>query len=176
VLQLSLLVETLVASWRAAPAARRAALEQRRFPVHDGGCLAFRVPREWREEIALASSVSSVVFRPAARRRNLLRISMQPLSARESASFSIEGMRTEVERAASSAPGEPQMEPLAGRFGGGFHFCAVQVANGRRIFRTQGMFLVKPVLLQFRIETSRAENGLRRAALELICSARPSSG
>ena len=174
-LQLHLFFEALVASWRAAPGVRRRALEQRGFPVHDGGCLVFRVPPDWREEIALSGARSTVAFRTPARQEALLRISMQPLSAQESAAFSIEKMRLEVEQAAGRAGRDgnaARMETLASRFGGGFHFSTLQ--QGRWL--TQGKFLVRPVLLEFRIQTSPAEGRLHADALDLVRSARASSG
>jgi hypothetical protein len=171
ILELHLLAEALLASWRGAPAQHTAATELRFFPVHDGGSLAFRVPRDWHEAIELAGARSRLEFRPAARRGTLLRLELQPLSPRECAELPVERMRLAVGRAAAREAGDVVgIEPIAGRFGGGFLFSS---AGRERI--TRGMFLVRPVLLEFTIETARAEHGLHAAALELVRSARASS-
>jgi len=153
----------LFAGWWSAPA-DTAPLEQRRFPVHDGGCLAFRVPCDWGEEIALEGTLSTVTFRPALQRGSV-RIAVHALSARELGGFSIEQMRRAVALAAGAAA-PSRLETLQGRFGGGF-YCSTPSAL------MQGRFLVWPVLLEFSIDAPQA--GLRRAALDLVCSARPSS-
>ncbi len=153
----------VLGAWRSAPADAEPP-EQRRFPVHDGGCLALRVPRDWSEEIALETDVSTVTFRPPLQ-RGQLRIAVHALSARDLEAFSVEDMRRAVALAARDAP-RTRVEPLRGRFGGGFYCVAPDALM-------QGRYLVRPVLLEFSLQS--AGPPLRRAALDLVRSARPSS-
>jgi hypothetical protein len=150
-------------SFPARPASLRAAVEERRFPAFDGGCLALHVPRAWREEIVLEPSRSSVVFRAASGRPAAVMLSFVPLTPQQSMDFSIEDMRRDVEQAAKAA-GAAAIEVFAGRFGGGFYFCAPSGAAGHRIV---GRFLARPVVVDFTIE-----GRLRRTALEMVRSSR----
>ncbi len=161
------LVKILTTSWRTAPGTG-AGIEQRRLPVHDGGCRVCRVTSDWREEISVERALSTLTFGPAAEARSLS-IAVHPLSVAEQQSFSVEKMRLAVEQDASEAPGAGRIGTLEGRFGGGFYFSS---AGEGRAF-TRGWFLVKPLLLEFSIDTSQA--ALRQAGLELVRSARPSS-
>ncbi len=153
----------VLGAWRSAPADAEP-LELRRFPVHDGGCLALRVPCDWAEEIALEGSVSTVTFRPPLPRGEL-RIAVHALSAHDLEAFSVEEMRRAVTQAARDAP-RTRVESLRGRFGGGFYCMAPEALM-------QGRYLVRPVLLEFTIAASSAP--LRRTALDCVRSARPSS-
>jgi hypothetical protein len=155
-------IEAALASFRPRPPAR-AALEERRFPAFDGGCLALRVPQGWREEIVLEPAGSSVVFRAAAGRPAAVTLSFVPLTPQQSLDFSIEDMRREVESAGRAA-GAAAIEVFAGSFGGGFYFCAPSGGAGQRI---AGRFLARPVVVYFTIE-----GRLRRTALEMLRGAR----
>jgi hypothetical protein len=140
----------------------RLRVEERLFPAFDGGCLGLKVPAIWREELVLEDGLTTLLFRADAHgpseRPAVVTLSLRPLTPQACLDFSIEQMRCDVEEAARAEGGGP-LEVFAGRYGGGFYF-----ESGNEV---QGRFLARPVVVSFLIEGS-----LRRAALELVRSAR----
>lgn len=160
------------------PASGLAAGSEKRYALPGGGFFQLNVPSGWTDQLDPNSKSPLISFRQKQGQPFIVTITAALQTGVGKAALSREALRTEVEEMASAirlfaVEKDIKLTEFAGAAGPGFYFFATDSAPGPGgyMFMTRGMLRVGDLLVTFTILTNDGQEGIARAALEMLKSA-----
>lgn len=161
------------------PASGLAAGSEKRFALPERGFFQLSVPSGWTDQFDQNSKSPLISFRQSQGQPFIVSITPAWQTAAGKSALSREELRTEVEEMASAIhmfsveQDDIKVNEFAGASGPGFYFFATDAAPGPGgyKFMNRGMLKVGDLSVTFTILTNEGQDGIIRAALEMLKSA-----
>ena len=160
------------------PASGLAAGSEKRFALPEHGFFQLSVPSGWTDQIDQNSKPPLISFRQSQGQPFIVSITPAWQTAAGKSALSREEVRTEVEEMASAirlfaVESDIKVNEFAGAAGPGFYFFATDASPGPGgyKFMNRGMLNVGDLTVTFTILTNEGQDGIVRAALEMLKSA-----
>jgi hypothetical protein len=161
------------------PASGLAAGSEKRFALPEHGFLQLSVPSGWTDQFDQNSKLPQISFRQSQGQPFIVSVNPAWQTAAGKSALPRQELRTEVEEMASAIhmfsveQDDIKIDEFAGAAGPGFYFFATDASPGPGgyKFMNRGMLKVGDLLVTFTILTNEGQDGIVRAALEMLKSA-----